>query len=68
MGEHGNCGTACKRDVLQGFVRPLGNQLVNVRKSLSIGERGAWIGARSVQVLGDTEGLPTRAQLEAAKL
>jgi 2-dehydro-3-deoxygluconokinase len=27
--------------------------------------RGAWIGARAVQVLGDTEGLPTRAQLEA---
>ena len=30
--------------------------------------RGAWIGARAVQVLGDTEGLPTRAQLEAAGL
>jgi len=27
--------------------------------------RGAWIGARAVQVLGDTEGLPTRAQLDA---
>lgn len=27
--------------------------------------RGAWIGARAVQVLGDTEGLPTRAQLVA---
>jgi 2-dehydro-3-deoxygluconokinase len=27
--------------------------------------RGAWIGARAVQVLGDTEGLPTRAQLLA---
>jgi 2-dehydro-3-deoxygluconokinase len=26
--------------------------------------RGAWIGARSVQVPGDTEGLPTRAQLD----
>lgn len=26
--------------------------------------RGAWIGARAVQVLGDTEGLPTRAELE----
>lgn len=25
--------------------------------------RGAWIGARAVQVLGDTEGLPTREQL-----
>lgn len=30
--------------------------------------RGCWIGARAVQVLGDTEGLPTRAQLEAAGL
>ncbi|MDP2818411.1 MAG: sugar kinase [Polaromonas sp.] len=28
--------------------------------------RGAWIGARAVQVLGDSEGLPTRAELEAA--
>jgi 2-dehydro-3-deoxygluconokinase len=26
--------------------------------------RGAWIGARAVQVLGDTEGLPTREQLQ----
>jgi sugar/nucleoside kinase (ribokinase family) len=30
--------------------------------------RGAWIGARAVQVLGDTEGLPTRAQLAEAQL
>jgi 2-dehydro-3-deoxygluconokinase len=30
--------------------------------------RGAWIGARAVQVLGDTEGLPTRAELAAAGL
>ncbi len=29
-------------------------------------ERGAWIGARAVQVLGDTEGLPTRKELEEA--
>jgi sugar/nucleoside kinase (ribokinase family) len=28
--------------------------------------RGTWIGARAVQVLGDTEGLPTRTELEAA--
>jgi len=28
--------------------------------------RGAWIGARAVRVRGDTEGLPTRAQLAAA--
>jgi dehydrogluconokinase len=30
--------------------------------------RGAWIGARAVQVPGDTEGLPTRAQLDEARL
>jgi 2-dehydro-3-deoxygluconokinase len=30
--------------------------------------RGAWIGARAVQVLGDSEGLPTRAELEQARL
>jgi sugar/nucleoside kinase (ribokinase family) len=30
--------------------------------------RGAWIGARAVQVLGDSEGLPTRAELAAAGL
>lgn len=29
-------------------------------------QRGAWIGARAVQVLGDCEGLPTRAELVAA--
>ena len=29
---------------------------------------GAWIGARAVQVLGDTEGLPTAAAMEAAGL
>jgi 2-dehydro-3-deoxygluconokinase len=27
--------------------------------------RGAWIGARAVQVVGDSEGLPTRAELQA---
>jgi len=30
--------------------------------------RGAWIGARAVQVRGDTEGLPLRAELVAAGL
>jgi 2-dehydro-3-deoxygluconokinase len=30
--------------------------------------RGAWIGARAVQMRGDTEGLPTRAELVAAGL
>lgn len=31
-------------------------------------KRGAWIGARAVQVLGDSEGLPTRAELDQAGL
>lgn len=31
-------------------------------------KRGAWIGARAVQVLGDTEGLPTRSELAASGL
>ena len=31
-------------------------------------KRGAWIGSRCVQVVGDTEGRPTRVQLEAAGL
>ena len=30
--------------------------------------RGAWIGARAVQVLGDTEGLPTLAELKESGL
>ena len=30
--------------------------------------RGAWIGARAVQVLGDTEGLPTRDELIKAQM
>jgi 2-dehydro-3-deoxygluconokinase len=30
--------------------------------------RGSWIGARQVQVRGDSEGLPTRAELHAADL
>lgn len=31
-------------------------------------KRGAWIGARAVQVLGDSEGLPSRAELLEAEL
>jgi len=31
-------------------------------------KRGAWIGARAVHVLGDSEGLPTRAELNQAGL
>jgi dehydrogluconokinase len=40
--------------------------LLEGRGVLAAVQRGAWIGARAVQVLGDTEGLPTRAELEAA--
>ncbi|NYT63842.1 sugar kinase [Alcaligenaceae bacterium] len=38
---------------------------LDLRKAV---QRGAWIGARAVQVLGDTEGLPTRRELEQAGL
>ncbi len=38
---------------------------LNVQQAV---RRGAWIGARAVQVLGDSEGLPTRAELDAAGL
>ena len=31
-------------------------------------DRGAWIGARAVQVRGDTEGLPTRAELQVSAM
>jgi 2-dehydro-3-deoxygluconokinase len=31
-------------------------------------QRGTWIGARAIQVIGDTEGLPTRLQLDLAGL
>jgi 2-dehydro-3-deoxygluconokinase len=31
-------------------------------------QRAAWMGARAVQVRGDTEGLPTREALQAAGL
>ena len=31
-------------------------------------KRGAWIGSLVVQVLGDSEGLPTRAELSKARL
>ena len=31
-------------------------------------KRAAWMGARAVQVRGDSEGLPTRAELQAAGL
>ena len=51
-----------------GFAVGVISALLEGRSLQQAVERGAWIGARAVQVLGDTEGLPTRAELEAAAL
>ncbi|HEX7889376.1 MAG TPA: sugar kinase [Ramlibacter sp.] len=51
-----------------GFAAGVVSALLERRSVPDAVRRGAWIGARAVQVLGDTEGLPTRAELEAAKL
>ncbi|HZY15751.1 MAG TPA: sugar kinase [Ramlibacter sp.] len=51
-----------------GFAVGVVSALLEGRSVPDAVRRGAWIGARAVQVLGDTEGLPTRAQLEAAGL
>jgi 2-dehydro-3-deoxygluconokinase len=49
-----------------GFAAGVLSALLEGRALPDAVRRGAWIGARAVQVLGDTEGLPTRAQLEEA--
>ncbi|SDI43228.1 sugar kinase [Variovorax sp. OV700] len=49
-----------------GFAAGVVSALLEGRSVPEAVRRGAWIGARAVQVLGDTEGLPTRAQLEEA--
>ena len=49
-----------------GFMVGVTSALLEGRSVMEATQRGAWIGARAVQVRGDTEGLPTRAQLEAA--
>jgi sugar/nucleoside kinase (ribokinase family) len=49
-----------------GFAVGVISALLDGRTVVEAVRRGAWIGARAVQVLGDTEGLPTRAQLEEA--
>ncbi len=49
-----------------GFAAGVISALLEGRTVAEAVRRGAWIGARAVQVLGDTEGLPTRAQLEAS--
>lgn len=51
-----------------GFAVGVISALLEGRTATEAVRRGAWIGARAVQVLGDTEGLPTRAQLEEAGL
>jgi 2-dehydro-3-deoxygluconokinase len=51
-----------------GFAAGVISALLEGRSVRDAVRRGAWIGARAVQVLGDTEGLPTRAELEEAKL
>jgi sugar/nucleoside kinase (ribokinase family) len=48
-----------------GFMVGVTSALLDGRGIADAARRGAWIGARCVQVRGDTEGLPTRAQLEA---
>ncbi|RIX81673.1 sugar kinase [Acidovorax cavernicola] len=51
-----------------GFAAGVVSALLEGKSVPDAVRRGAWIGARAVQVLGDTEGLPTRAQLEEAGL
>ena len=51
-----------------GFAVGVITALLEGRSVRDAVRRGAWIGARAVQVLGDTEGLPTRAELAAAGL
>ncbi|MEO8278654.1 MAG: sugar kinase [Ideonella sp.] len=47
-----------------GFAVGVISALLEGRSVRDAVRRGAWIGARAVQVLGDTEGLPDRAQLD----
>lgn len=51
-----------------GFAVGLISALLGSPSVCAAVKRGAWIGARAVQVLGDTEGLPSRAELNAAGL
>lgn len=46
-----------------GFAAGVISALLEGKDIRAAVERGAWIGARAVQVLGDTEGLPTRQEL-----
>ena len=51
-----------------GFAVGVISALLEGRPPADAVRRGAWIGARAVQVLGDTEGLPSRAQLAESGL
>jgi sugar/nucleoside kinase (ribokinase family) len=51
-----------------GFAVGVISALLEGRSLEAAVTRGAWIGARAVQVLGDSEGLPTRDELNAAEL
>ncbi len=51
-----------------GFMVGVTSALLEGRGIADAARRGAWIGARAVQVRGDTEGLPTRAQLDEARI
>jgi 2-dehydro-3-deoxygluconokinase len=46
-----------------GFAVGVISALLDGQSVLDAVQRGTWIGARAVQVLGDSEGLPTRAEL-----
>ncbi|RJF92199.1 sugar kinase [Noviherbaspirillum saxi] len=49
-----------------GFAAGIVSVLLEGRSVRQAVRRAAWIGARAVQVVGDTEGLPTRAETIAA--
>lgn len=51
-----------------GFMVGVTSALLESRPIVEAARRGAWIGAHCVQVRGDTEGLPMRAELDAARL
>ncbi len=71
------CGTLSAFPVAQvvdtvgagdGFAVGVISALLDGLGAEAAARRGTWIGARAVQVRGDTEGLPTRPQLLEAKL
>jgi 2-dehydro-3-deoxygluconokinase len=49
-----------------GFAVGVISALLSGRGTAGAASRGCWIGARAVQVIGDTEGLPTSAELAQA--